>query len=82
MKVCSTVAATMIHKLTAEQDLGGCFQELRDATAQWDRKVSLETVLARVEDIDPPRSDCRFGTPHGWQHCVSSFSDHFFRRTW
>ena len=57
------VAATVIHKLTAEENPGGCFQELRDATAQLDREGFIGRPQWHVfEDRDPPESDCRLGT--------------------
>ena len=72
------VAASVIRKLTAEEDPGGCFQELRDATAQLDREGfigrphwhQLRTgIRAKIVDSDPGE------WPHGWQHYASSSSE-------
>ena len=43
---------------SAQEDPGGCFQELHDAIAQLDsERFTWQAALARVEDRHPPRSD-------------------------
>ena len=78
------VAATVIRKLTAEEDPGGCFQELRDATAQLDREGfigrphwhELRTGIRPRAIVDSEPGEW----PHGWQHYASSSSEHSFRK--
>ena len=78
------VAANVAHKLTVEEELGGCLEELRNAAAHLDR----DGFIGR-----PQWHDLRMGIrpgathgaepgewPHGWQYYASSSSEHSFRK--
>ena len=78
------VAANVAHKLTVEEELGGCLEKLRNAAAHLDR----DGFIGRPQWHDL-RTGIRPGAthgaepgewPHGWQHYASSSSEHSFRK--
>ena len=78
------VAANVAHKLTVEEELGGCLDELRNAAAHLDR----DGFIGRPHWHDL-RTGIRPGAthgaelgewPHGWQYYASSSSEHSFRK--
>ena len=78
------VAANVDHKLTVEEEWGGCLEELRNAAAHLD----IDGFIGRPHWHDL-RTGIRPGAthgaepgewPHGWQYYASSSSEHSFRK--
>ena len=78
------VAASVAHKLTVGEELGGCLEELRNAIAHLDR----DGFIGRPHWHDLRtgiRPGATYGVepgewPHGWQYHTSLFSEYSLRK--